>query len=210
MPEFEPILIRQTKIEDYEQIRELSLEAYPSSPPWSIEQIRSHLNLFPQGQLVAVDSNTNEVVGMAASLIVKWDDYDFESSWRDFTDKGLFTNHDPSNGKTLYGAEIMVKRSTRSKGVGSLIYKVREQIAINEGLIRIRAGARLRGYGRYAAEMSVEKYVELVTKGELRDPTLSFQINRGFNVLKIITGYLAHDPESLGHAAVIEWKCPIK
>ncbi len=34
-----------------------------------------------------------EVVGMAASLIVLWDDYSLDTNGRDFTDHGMFTNH---------------------------------------------------------------------------------------------------------------------
>lgn len=45
---------------------------------------------------------------MSASLIVLWDDYELTTSWRDFTDAGMFTNHDAVNGRTLDGAEIMV------------------------------------------------------------------------------------------------------
>ena len=40
--------------------------------------------------------------------------------------------------------------------------------------------------------------------GQLADPTLSFQLKRGFRVLAVVAGYLRHDPESLGYAAVIE------
>jgi hypothetical protein len=47
-----------------------------------------------------------------------------------------------------------------------------------------------------------------VARGSLRDPTLSFQLNRGFHVLAVVEGYLRHDPESLGWAAVIEWLNP--
>ena len=40
-------------------------------------------------------------------------------------------------------------------------------------------------------------------RGELRDPTLSFQPGRGF-LLTVAPGYLRHDPASLGDAAVNE------
>ena len=42
----------------------------------------------------------------------------------------------------------------------------------------------------------------------LRDPTLSFQLREGFDVLAVVDSYLRNDPESLGHAAVIEWLNP--
>jgi hypothetical protein len=47
-----------------------------------------------------------------------------------------------------------------------------------------------------------------VTQGELVDPTLTFQLRRGFRVLHVVPGYLKHDPESQGFAALIEWLNP--
>jgi hypothetical protein len=56
--------------------------------------------------------------------------------------------------------------------------------------------------------MSPREYVVKVVRGELGDPTLSFQLRQGFHVLAVVEGYLTHDPESQGHAAVIEWINP--
>lgn len=199
--------VRNTRSADFPAIIALSLEVYPSSTPWSAEQLASHLAVFPEGQFVAVEIESGHVVGMAASLIIVWEDYDIQGSWRDFTDRGMFTNHDPK-GRTLYGAEIMVSPSHQGIGIGSLLYRVRRELVERLGLSRIRAGARLRGYHRYAAEMSAEDYVRRVAMGEIWDPTLSFQIKRGFRVIGVVPDYLHRDPESLGFAALIEWLNP--
>jgi GNAT superfamily N-acetyltransferase len=199
------IVVRTTRAEDFPQVIELGLAVYPESPPWTKEQLASHLLVFPQGQLVAVEEGTGRIMGMAASLIVWWEDYDLLTHWRDFTDNGMFTNHDPARGRTLYGAEIMVHPVAQRRGVGSKIYKARRELVERLGLLRIRAGARLRGYHRYAHRMSAEEYIIKVVNGELRGPTLSFQLKHGFHVLAVVPGYLRHDPESLGYAAVIEW-----
>ena len=203
------ITVRNTRPEDFAAITELCGEVYPGAPPWTPVQLESHLRVFPEGQFVAVDLTTQRVVGMAASLIVWWDDYDQHTTWRDFTDHGLFTNHDPVNGRTLYGAEIMVRPLRQGAGIGKKIYKARRELVERLGLLRIRAGARLRGYHRHAKHMSAEEYVIRVVRGELRDATLSFQIKQGFHVLAVVSGYLLHDPESLGYAAVIEWLNPL-
>ena len=201
------VVVRRTEEADFPGIIALTRRVYPDSPPWSERQLASHLRLFPEGQLVAVDGS-ERVIGMAASLIVLWDDYDIAATWRDFTDAGMFTNHDPARGRTLYGAEIMVDPAVQGHGAGSHLYDARRGIAVRLGLLRIRAGARLRGYHRHAAAMDAPEYVERVCRGELRDPTLSFQLRRGFHVLDVVPGYLRHDPESLGWAAVIEWINP--
>lgn len=204
-PTLGPIAVRTTQPADIPQIIELSKLVYPLAPPWTAAQLTSHLRVFPEGQLVAVETGTDEVVGMAASLIILWDDYDVRQSWRDFTANGMFTNHDPERGRTLYGAEVMVRPSLQHRGIGTALYQARRDVVTRLKLLRIRAGARLRGYRRYADRMSAEDYVLAVLRGELTDPTLSFQLQMGFHVLAVVPDYLPNDPESLGHVAVIEW-----
>lgn len=202
------IEVRNTQLEDIPGIIELSRAVYPESGPWSAEQLASHVAVFPEGQFVAVEHPSGRIVGMAASLIVLWDDYEMDSSWRDFTAQGFFTNHDPVNGRTLYGAEVMVRPDCQGRGIGKKLYQARRDLTERLELLRIRAGARLRGYHRYADQMSPQAYVRAVVRGEIGDPTLSFQLSQGFEVLAVVGGYLRHDPESLGWAAVIEWLNP--
>lgn len=200
-----PYHVVNTRPEHFDGIRALTELVYPGSPPWSVAQLQSHLDVFPEGQFVVVDDDTDVVIGMAASLIVWWDDYEFTENWLSFTDAGMFTNHDPDKGRTLYGAEVMTHPKRRGLGVGKALYKARRELVERRGLLRIRAGARLRGYHRYAKEMTAEQYAIQVAAGTLNDPTVSFQISQGFHILAVVEGYLRHDPESLGWAAVIEW-----
>jgi GNAT superfamily N-acetyltransferase len=101
-----------------------------------------------------------------------------------------------------------VRPSLQGHGIGSKIYQARQDLVRRLKLLRIRAGARLRGYSKVASKMGPEEYVSAVVRGELADPTLSFQLRHGFRVMGVVGGYLLHDPESLGHAAVIEWTNP--
>lgn len=202
------VLVRNTRREDFDGIIALTREVYRESPPWSTRQLESHLDAFAAGQFVAIERDTGAIVGMSASLIVLWDDYDITDSWRDFTDSGMFTNHDPIHGRTLYGAEVMVLPNRRRLGIGKKLYAARRSLVEQLGLLRIRAGARLRGYHRHADRMSASDYADAVVRGEIEDPTLGFQLKQGFTILAVIPGYLRHDPESLGWAAVIEWLNP--
>jgi len=200
------VVIRLTRDTDFANIAALCRRVYPTAPPWSPHQLASHLQVFPEGQFVAVEDST--IVGMASSLIVLWDDYSMDTAWSEFTARGLFTNHDPAAGRTLYGAEIMVDPARQGAGIGSRLYEARRELCVRLGLRRIRAGARLRGYHEVAGRMSPAEYVAAVERGTLTDPTLSFQLRRGFRVLAVVSGYLQHDPESLGYTAVIEWLNP--
>lgn len=198
--------VRNTTPDDFAGIIKLTEATYPGSPPWAVSQLQSHQSLFPEGQLVAIDTATDEVVGMAASLVVRWDDYDFGSSWREFTERGTFINHDPEFGKTLYGAEVMVLPGRRGLGIGKALYQARRDLTVQLGLLRIRAGARLRNYHKVAHRLTAAEYAERIVAGRTSDPTLSFQLRQGFRVLGVVSDYLKNDPESLGWAAVIEWQ----
>jgi GNAT superfamily N-acetyltransferase len=199
--------VQGTRPEHFDGIVEVCRLVYPESPPWSPEQLASHLSVFPEGQFVAVEVATGRVVGMASSLILLWDDYEAHQNWRDFTAGGTFRNHD-RNGRTLYGAEVLVHPDVQRKGIGSRLYARRHALVRDLGLLRIRAGARLRGYHRVATRLTPEEYVLRVIRGSLRDPTLSFQLRHGYRVLGVVSEYLRHDPESLGYAALIEWINP--
>lgn len=197
-------MVRPTTPDDFQNIRALCRRVYPHDEPWEMKHLESHFDMFPEGQLVAVNESTHDIVGMAASLIVAWDDYDWQDTYLDFTDNYMFTNHDPQ-GRTLYGAEVMVAPESQGQGVGKSLYKARREICHTLKLRRIRAGARLSGYHHYAKEMPPLEYTLRVINGELTDPTLTFQIKQGFRVFNLVQGYFEHDPQSLGHAALIEW-----
>ena len=201
------VLVTNTRSEHFPDIERISRAVYPNDAPWTADYLESHLARFPEGQFVAVDAETGRVVGMAASLIIKWDDYDHLDSYNDFTDAGFFTNHDPA-GRTLYGAEVMVDPAQRRRGIGSMLYDARERLVREKNLLRIRAGARLPGYYEHSAEMGVEDYVRQVVRGEMDDPTLSFQLHRGFHVLAVVPNYYDRDPKSRGFAVLIEWINP--
>ncbi|PIS10457.1 MAG: phosphoenolpyruvate carboxylase [Bdellovibrio sp. CG10_big_fil_rev_8_21_14_0_10_47_8] len=194
--------------EHFSGIQELCRKVYPFSKPWSIEQLESHRSYFPGGQLIAVETETGKIVGLAFSLIISWDDYSPHDSWVDFTSGGFFHNHNPKKGKTLYGAEVMVDPELRGLGIGKMLYHGRQEIVQKYGLKRIRAGARLRGYSKFEDKMSAHDYVIQVAEKKIFDPTLSFQLNQGFVVIDVAKNYLFNDPESLGYAAVIEWLNP--
>jgi len=199
--------VSRTQPTDIDDIIALCGRVYPDSPPWTAAQLHSHQELFADGQLVA-RANDGRLVGMSASLIVRWDEYDAMGNWRDFTSGGTFRNHDPEHGRTLYGAEVMVDPVVQGLGAGSALYRARHALVERLGLLRIRAGARLAGYGEVSDDMTPWEYVLEVAAARRRDPTLSFQLGRGFHVFDVVHGYLQHDPASGGWAALIQWINP--
>jgi len=205
----EQVIVRNTEPRDFEGIADLCRRIYPETPPWNSQQLSSHLRVFPEGQFVAIYGAEQKVVGMCASLIVDWEDYNTLDSWEQFTADGMFTNHDPKRGRTLYGAEVIVDGALQHHGIGDKLYRARRELTESHKLLRIRAGSRLCGYCHCAARLKPEQYVVDVVEGAEHDPTLSFQLKEGFHVLAVVPHYLSDDPASMGYAAVIEWLNPL-
>ncbi len=68
------------------------------------KRLSSHLSVFPEGQLVAVEPD-GTVVGSASTLVVTLNPDYADHAWKDITADWMFTNHNP-NGDSLYGADI--------------------------------------------------------------------------------------------------------
>ncbi len=197
--------VRNTRPRDVPELLRLSRAIYGDRGSWKAPELLLHQEVFPRGQFVAVDPGSGRVLGMAVSLVVAADRWPLEVPWRVITDRGRLGTHDPE-GETLYAAGVAVDPQARGWGVGSALYRAREALLRDMGLARIRAGARIPGYGAVAGTMSAEQYVEEVVRGIRNDPTLSFQLAQGFQLLGVAPGYLRTDRASLGYAAVVEWR----
>jgi ribosomal protein S18 acetylase RimI-like enzyme len=201
------IAIRNTEPRDFDTIVRLSRAVYPGAPPWTPAQLQEHLDAFPEGQIVATLADTDEVVGMAASLILPDEAHRQDRTYLEVIGGSGFSRHDDS-GSVLYGAEVMVFPHMQGRGVGKRLYLARRAIARRRGLSKIRAGARLRGYSARGRGMTPHEYVHAVLRGKLTDPTLSFQLQRGFRVIGVSPDHFDDDPECGGHAAQIELRVP--
>lgn len=197
--------VRLARPEDIPELIIRSREIYAPPGAWLTPELRAHQRVFPEGQLVVEDRSTDTLLGMAASLVVRWADWPPGTSWAEITDDGRFTTHRLEGGDTLYGAGIAVRAEARGRGVARLLYRAREALLQRLGLSWIRAGARLPGYGQVSSKLSPEAYVDQVIRGVRQDPTLSFQLHMGFEVVTVARNYLPEDRASRGHAAVLRW-----
>jgi GNAT superfamily N-acetyltransferase len=172
---------------------------------WRSEEIESHLQVFPEGQFVAVEPD-GTVVGSASTLIVSLNPEYAEHTWKEITTDGMFTNHHNlhDGGDSLYGADISTHPKYRHEGIGSMLYDARKELVIKLNLKRMIAGGRLFNYCEYADKISPLEYAHKVIRGELRDPVLSFEVANGFRFIKILPNYL-DDVRSLNYASFIEW-----
>jgi ribosomal protein S18 acetylase RimI-like enzyme len=203
------VIIRNTNLEDVPKVVDLQQVSFPFLAPygntWHPEELENHLQIFPQGQFVAVEPDLT-VVGSASTLIVSLKPDYAEHTWKDITSNGLFTNHNP-NGDSLYGADISTHPKYRHEGIGKMLYDARKDLVTKLNLRRMIAGGRLFNYCEYANKMSALEYAQRVIKEEFRDPVLSFELDNGFKFIKILPNYL-EDVRSLNYASFIEWLNP--
>ncbi|MEZ5657446.1 MAG: GNAT family N-acetyltransferase [Burkholderiaceae bacterium] len=199
------IQIRATQREDIAELVALQRRIYPEIEPWLGSRVEHQLDVFPEGQFVAMLGE--RLVGCASSIIVDWDDWLTDHTWTEITADGTFETHTPT-GLTLYGAEVFVDPAIRGQRVGHLLYNARRRLCRRLNLKRIIACGRLPGYHRHADAMAVETYAMKVVWGDLKDPVLNFQLREGFDFCGVIRDYLPEDVESCGHAALIVWLNP--
>ena len=175
----------------------------------SPRHIEQQIAQFPEGQFVAVyeeSDGTEIVVGMAATMRTSRQPTDKALDWMSqIGDLGI-RNHEP-NGEWLYGVEMAVRPMYHRNGIGTKLYKARFQLVKDLKLRGWYAVGMLMGYENYADEMDVETYGNKVIAGEIIDPTVSMQMNRGFRADYVVTDYLDEPPA--GDAGVlIIWNNP--
>jgi predicted amidohydrolase/ribosomal protein S18 acetylase RimI-like enzyme len=201
--EFEKkMVVRSIKISDYDELVGLQLKCFPGMKPWTLEQLRSQLDVFPDGQICIEYNGT--LVASSSSLVLDFDLYKNWHSWTEIADQGFIRNHD-SEGNTMYGIEIMVHPEYRGMKLARRLYEARKSLAKKLNLMRVVIGGRIPGYHQHAETMSAREYVDMVINKVLYDPVLTTQVSNGFVLKRLIPNYLSSDEESKGYATFLEW-----
>jgi GNAT superfamily N-acetyltransferase len=201
------IIITNTRPEHLAALAEHQRICYPTLAEYELmneQHFASHLRLFPAGQHVALDGD--RVVGQSSTFRISGERVFAPHTFHDIQAGGFFTNHDPQ-GEWLYGADTSVRPDYRGRGVASQLYRARKDLIRRLGLRGMVAGGMLPGYNRHKDVMSVEEYVEHVSRGELIDPTLTPQLRNGFVVRGILPNYI-DDAAITHHATLIVWENP--
>lgn len=200
-------LIRLVEPSDYEAIIDICRLVYPTETPYTVEELDDHRQVFPQGQLAAIDHTTGEVAGVHFTLRLRLIDFHIDDSWDVLTAGGSFLDHDPE-GPTLYGADIMVHPAHQHHGLGYALTDQARLLVQEEHLWRMVGASRLPGYSQHRSTMNIEGYVDAVLNETLFDPVLSIHLKDGWSAVRPIHGYLQHDEDSGGWAEVIQWINP--
>lgn len=163
-----------------------------------------HCEIFPEGEFVVLVNG--RVVALGSGFFYSFNFDDPGHTFHEIIAGGYYTNHDP-DGDYYYGADISVHPDYRGRGIGKMIYKARKDVVQRYNRRGIVAGGVLPGYARFKQRMPVDEYVRRVVAGELKDPTLTFQLKQGFVVRGLLQNYL-EDSASDNWATLILWENP--
>ncbi len=204
LPDAKKIEVRNLQLGDYMGLRDSMLEAYKTwhGSVWTKEHIEKLLTIFPEGQIVVLFNG--RVVGVALSIIVNYEQFGDDHTYKQITGDYTFRTHNLS-GDVLYGIEVFIHSEFRGLRLARRLYDARKELAERLNLRAIVFGGRIPNYSMYAESMSPKQYIDKVKMKEIHDPVLSFQLSNEFHVKKILTNYMPGDQESKAHATLMEW-----
>jgi len=189
---------------DYQELKEAMIEAYSSMPGshWKEAQIESLIQKFPNGQVVI--KVNDQIAGCALSIIVDYANFDDNHTYNQITGNTTFSTH-TSEGDTLYGIEVFIKKEFRGLRLGRRLYDYRKELCERLNLKGITFGGRIPNYHKYSDTLSPKEYIEQVKRKEIHDPVLNFQISNDFHPTKVLKGYLDGDKASNEYAVLLKW-----
>lgn len=165
--------------------------------------IETHITRFPQGQFVAQrisGPSAGNCVGMASTMRTSRPPTETILPWMETIGDLGIANHE-ADGDWLYGVEMAVHPMYQGHGIGTSLYEARFNLARQLNLRGWYAVGMLMGYHRYADSMDVIEYGERVIAGEIKDPTVTMQMNRGFRAQGVVPDYV--DEPAAGDAGVL-------
>lgn len=178
---------------------------FPEDQLWNQDHLTRHLEIFSQGQFVALDQG--HVVASASATLISEANWQSHRSWNE-TVGGPFLENFDATGQTLYGLDISVHPDYRGRGIGKRLYRARFDLVRTLGLTRYGTACRLPDFRNFQTkfpEKTVADYAKDVVRGSATDRTLSPLLKYGLVYNTVINDYM-EDYESANAAALLEWK----
>ena len=190
------------------KLEELELIGFPTADPKDLYDERELLILagdFPEGSAIGFDGDDrDQPVAVGLGVRTNFDFDNPQHNLKAFFDDAPTESGDDPDGQWYYGTDIVVHPEYRRRGIGQELYDLRKQICVDLNLAGIVAGGVIPGFADHKHEMDAHEYVEKVKAGVLYDPTLTFQLENGFEAPCALLDYMA-DPEVDNAASLIVW-----
>lgn len=187
-----------------DELEQLELAVFPTIDPsdlYDATELRRLAAVFPEGNFVALDDGRPVAMGLGILI-----DFDFEHTQHSLAEIGGTENHRP-DAPWYYGTDISVLPEYRGRGIGRHLYELRKECVRRLDKRGIVAGGVLPGFAEHIDAMSAQEYIDKVVAGDLYDPTLTFQLENGFEARGVIENYL-DDPSVGNNSVLIVWENP--
>jgi GNAT superfamily N-acetyltransferase len=196
------MVVASTGPEHAVPLERLQEVCFPTLAPdllFRADHYRKHLQLFSEGQFVALDGE--RVVGATTTCRLHFDFEHVAHTFDDVIQGGWLTSHEP-DGDWLYGADISVHPDHRGQGLARAMYAARQDLVRRLGLKGQVTAGMMRGYGAVKHRLPAEEYYRGLLDGTINDPTLSAQMKIGFVPRRLLKDYL-RDPVCDNYAVLI-------
>jgi 4-aminobutyrate aminotransferase/(S)-3-amino-2-methylpropionate transaminase len=187
------LVITHARPEFADQLEELQRISFPTlaeEERFKSRHYLKHMELFDDGQLVALDGD--RVVGATSTLRLDFDFDHVDHTFGEIIQGGWLTSHQP-RGTWLYGADISVLPEYRGRGIATALYAARQEVVWRLGLKGQVTAGMIPGYSAVKDKMPAEEYYAGVLAGRFRDSTLTMQMSTGFEPRGLLANYL-NDP----------------
>ena len=187
------LVVMHTRPEHAGQLEELQRVCFPTlddAQRFKAPHYLKHLELFPDGQFVALDGE--RVVAATTTLRLDFDLAHPTHTFAEIIQGGWLTSHEPA-GAWLYGADIGVHPDYRGRGLAMALYAARQELVWRLALNGQVTAGMIPSYGAVKHRVSAEDYYQDVVAGRANDPTLSMQMRAGFEPRALLANYL-NDP----------------
>jgi predicted amidohydrolase/GNAT superfamily N-acetyltransferase len=204
MKEIDNIELQFLTLDDYQELKEAMIASYTTMPDsiWKESQIKKLIDIFPEGQVVI--KVNNQIAGCALCIIVDYDKFDDNHTYKEITGNYTFNTH-TSEGDVIYGIDVFIKPEFRGLRLGRRLYDYRKELCERLNLRGLAFGGRIPNFHKYADTLTPKQYIDKVRRKEIHDPVLNFQISNDFHPARILKNYLEGDSSSHDYAVLLEW-----
>jgi hypothetical protein len=186
---------------------EVNQAAWPPPVPerylWTREKVTAQFEHCPH--LLFVAFVEDRIIGTLSVIHTNEEVAKNTQDWEEMSGHGTLATHQPS-GDCAFGLDLSVRPDAGNKAGDDLIEKGILCCVVLENRRGVFLGSRVPSYRKRAHCWTIEEHV-FGKDGRTRDPEIRLYQSEGFQVVKIVPGYM-EDPESLNYGVLMFWKNP--